>query len=138
MNRTTCAKGKIVLNAQLNVALAEVRLPPHRIASMIQEAAHATGDEALQTRLREERPYHQQAAYMTQGIVLGFTLAQTMNEEVDFKGMFKNAQLAQDDVGLAKLGRQLVEWMAEQPVAQGADVTRALFDERVGLIAAAI
>src|SRR5690242_2273898 len=114
-----CAKQEIDVNAQMNEALAQMRLPYHRIASMIQEAANATGDAALMARLRTDRPYHEQATYMTQGIVLGFTLAQTMKNDVDFDVMFKDAQLAQEDVGLAKLGSLMVDWMGQEPVAQG-------------------
>lgn len=126
------------MNTQMSEALAQMRLPPHRISSMIQEAANATGDETLITRLRLDRHYHEQAAYMTQSLVLGFTLAQTMREDVDFDAMFKGAQLAEGDIGLAKLGKQMIEWMVQEPVAQDADIGRPLFDQRTKVIAAAI
>jgi hypothetical protein len=126
------------MNIQMHEALAQMRLPPHRIASMILEAAKATGDEVLMERLRTERAYHEQAAYMTQSIVLGFTMAQTMDENVNFERMFDGAELGQNDDGLMKLGKQMVDWMAQEPVAPHAGVAREIFERRVAAMLAAI
>ncbi|CAN7749733.1 hypothetical protein [Duganella sp. LjRoot269] len=126
------------MTISMNSSLAEMRLPSQRIATMIHEAANAIGDEVLVGRLRTDRAYHQHAAYMTQSIAVGFTMAQTMDDGMDFTELFVGAQLAQQDAGLAKLGMQLVDWMAQEPARIDSGIAPDLMARRVAAITAAI
>ncbi len=126
------------MTISMNASLAEMRLPAQRVATMIHEVATAIGDEDLLGRLRTDRAYHQHAAYMTQSLAVGFAMAQTMDEETDFAELFVGAQLAQQDAGLAKLGKQLVDWMIQEPVRIDSGITPDLLAHRVAAITASI